>query len=93
MYQYRVLILSASTTAERRDITDNHEMPRISRRHSDRGYHDLPGTPKGRRWGEYRFSANQIYELVKGPRAEVMARSAKSERGRRRHKSESTRRS
>lgn len=61
---------SASTTPEEDDIT---EMPRIGRRLSDTEIIVLLALQKGEDGTKYRFSANQIYELVKGPRAEVLA--------------------
>lgn len=63
---------SASTTPETRDITDNYEMPRVGRRLSDPDIVVLLALQKGEDGSRYRFSANQIYELVKGPRAEVL---------------------
>lgn len=64
---------SASTTPETRDITDNYEMPRVGRRLSDPDIVVLLALQKGEDGARYRFSANQIYELVKGPRADVLS--------------------
>jgi hypothetical protein len=64
---------SAGTAEVERDITPDHEMPRISRRLSDAEIVAVLALQKGSDGARYRFSANQIYELVKGPRAEVLA--------------------
>jgi hypothetical protein len=64
---------SADTEEDGRDITDDWEMPRVGRRLSDDEIITLLATQKGVDGARYRFSANQIYELVKGPRAEVLA--------------------
>jgi hypothetical protein len=63
----------ASTAEVEHDITPDHEMPRIGRRLSDAEIVAVLALQKGSDGARYRFSANQIYELVKGPRAEVLA--------------------
>jgi len=64
----------AGTTLPARDITEDAEMPRVGRRLSDDAIVAMLATQKGEDGAKYRFSANQIYELVKGPRAEVLDR-------------------
>lgn len=65
---------SASTSPKEGDITgDDDYMPRVGRRLSDDAIVVMLATQKGEDGAKYRFSANQIYELVKGPRAEVLA--------------------
>ncbi len=48
-------------------------MPRVGRRLSDDAIVAMLATQKGEDGAKYRFSANQIYDLVKGPRADVLA--------------------
>lgn len=64
---------SASTAEDEHDISDDYEMPRIGRRLSDTEITTLLALQKGVDGAKHRFSANQIYDLVKGPRAEVLA--------------------
>jgi hypothetical protein len=63
----------ARTTPPALDITnDTNPAPRIGRRLRDDEIIAMLALQKGEDGGKYRFSANQIYELVKGPRAEVL---------------------
>jgi hypothetical protein len=70
-----VPVLSTETTASAAagalDISDDFEMPRVGRRLSDGEIVTMLAAQK-RADGKYRFSANEIYGLVKGPRAEVL---------------------
>ncbi len=63
---------SASTTPPALDITDDSDLPRVSTRHSDQTIVIYLAAQRGEDGAKYRFSANQIYELVKGPRADVL---------------------
>jgi hypothetical protein len=60
--------LSILSVAESDDITEDWEMPRVGRRLSDGEIVTLLATQKGVDGAKYRFSANEIYALVKGPR-------------------------
>lgn len=55
------------------DITEDEDLPRVGRRLSDDSIIAVLATQKGEDGAKYRFSANQIYDLVKGPRADVLA--------------------
>jgi hypothetical protein len=65
-----VPVPSTDTSA---DTEEDWEMPRVGRRLSDGEIIAMLATQKGVDGARYRFSANQIYELVKGPRAAVLA--------------------
>jgi hypothetical protein len=64
---------SARTTHAERDITDEWELPRISRRHSIEEIVIYLSVQKGPDGARYLFSANEIATLAKGTRAERLA--------------------
>lgn len=60
--------MDAHTATDERDITDDYEMPRIGRRLSDDEIITLLATQKGVDGAKYRFSANEIAQIMKGDR-------------------------